>query len=825
MLALIVLGLSSGAYADPDLNVSPVSYDYGEVMVGDYLEHYFTFENTGTDTVYISNITFTDPAFSIQYTQFPIAPGTAGQLPVKFKPTQAVFYNAKMQVYSNDPDENPFEVDLSGIGVVPTVDGWEWINTGFDYILVDMEFPCGQNQIGFAVGQANTYNGEGIVIKTTDGGTSWNRVTANGIPWLDALSFPDTLVGYAGGWGSYLIKTTDGGVTWNQMNFPYSQEIYKITDVEFRDRNNGVVLAMPQTGLEPHVYITHDGGSTWIKSNSFSLYHALMVDWVNDSTLVAVGQKDIIMRSTDGGINWTMVATTGNPDHILTSVTFYDDQYGLASGDYSHVYKTKDGGQTWNPLELPSNDDILHTAAIWDEDTAWIVGTPELVFKTTDGGDNWSLAYNGNFQRAFYRILFTDNYTGFISASHGVILRKQGFPEIPVIQVDPAALDFGQMNVNDTLTLPLVIKNTGYGKLNVTNIVSSNDVFTVDTTNFSVRPRHEQVVNVSFVPTVAGVYNAVLTITSNDTLNTTWEVSLTGEALALTPAINVSPLQLDFGITPINETNQMEVTVANTGNGVLNVTGMNISDDAFGVDQVVFEVEPGEMQNITVSFEPTQEQVYNGTIEILSNDPATPVVTITVTGEGVYYAPVIEVTPLSLNYDTTLVGQTTYKDVTVKNNGNVPLNVTNIFTSVDVFSVNTTSFDLEPGTSQEIQVAFTPENAQVYQGVLTVESNDPDHPAVLVDLMGVGTIETGVGAETEDGKWRVYPNPARNILYVDHVKDKEVRLYDLTGRLVLITNASSDRLSLDVSSLGRGVYVIKVMGDRSVESKMIKIER
>jgi hypothetical protein len=91
--------------------------------------------------------------------------------------------------------------------------------------------------------------------------------------------------------------------------------------------------------------------------------------------------------------------------------------------------------------------------------------------------------------------------------------------------------------------------------------------------------------------------------------------------------------------------------------------------------------------------------------------------------------------------------------------------------------------------------------------------------------MGVGAIETGVGAETEDGKWRVYPNPARNILYVDHVKDKEVRLYDLTGRLVLIANASSDRLSLDVSSLGRGVYVIKVMGDRFVESKMIKIER
>ena len=148
---LLLFSLNNTVKAQPDIDITPVSHDYGEVIVGNFVNYYFTFSNTGDETLHITNIEFTDPAFSIQYTEFTIQPGASGQLPIKFQPTQSKDYSAKMMVYSDDPDENPFYVYLSGKGTAPLTSGWEWINTGFDYILVDLNFPQGQNKVGFAV--------------------------------------------------------------------------------------------------------------------------------------------------------------------------------------------------------------------------------------------------------------------------------------------------------------------------------------------------------------------------------------------------------------------------------------------------------------------------------------------------------------------------------------------------------------------------------------------------------------------------------------------------------------------------------------------------
>ncbi len=54
---------------------------------------------------------------------------------------------------------------------------WEWIETGYNFILTDVQFPLGQSQIGYAVGMNSTYNGDGIVLKTIDGGDTWTQST------------------------------------------------------------------------------------------------------------------------------------------------------------------------------------------------------------------------------------------------------------------------------------------------------------------------------------------------------------------------------------------------------------------------------------------------------------------------------------------------------------------------------------------------------------------------------------------------------------------------------------------------------------------------
>ena len=294
----------------------------------------------------------------------------------------------------------------------PTV-GWEWIDTGFDTILMDIEFPEGQSQIGYAVGESLTYRGEGIVIKTTDGGDTWTRLTPEGIPGLEAMSFVDLQTGYAGGWGDGLIKTIDGGITWETV--AVVDEMLVVTDIEFKDPNHGVLFE------GANVYVTEDGGRTWNAGTGITrVCHE--VTWASEETLFAVGNDNYVFTSTDGGYAWATVHT-GRLQELLLGVDFLNPDYGIAVGDYSTVLRTIDGGKTWSRSPLPG-DMLLKSVVIRDEDTAYLCGTPEYVFKTTDGGTTWRSDYDGNWRRAFNRIRFTDDGIGFICGSGGIVLRK-----------------------------------------------------------------------------------------------------------------------------------------------------------------------------------------------------------------------------------------------------------------------------------------------------------------------------------------------------------------------------------------------------------------
>ena len=67
--------------------------------------------------------------------------------------------------------------------------GWQWINTGYDFILFDISFPAGQSNIGYAVGSDVTYDGNGIILKTTDNGLTWFQISTGTIPGLQSVYF------------------------------------------------------------------------------------------------------------------------------------------------------------------------------------------------------------------------------------------------------------------------------------------------------------------------------------------------------------------------------------------------------------------------------------------------------------------------------------------------------------------------------------------------------------------------------------------------------------------------------------------------------------
>lgn len=68
------------------------------------------------------------------------------------------------------------------------------------------------------------------------------------------FSFPTTNVGYASASTSFIYKTTNGGSSWNKINISNNK---KCNGIEFFDANNGMCL------MDDDVYVTSDGGQSW----------------------------------------------------------------------------------------------------------------------------------------------------------------------------------------------------------------------------------------------------------------------------------------------------------------------------------------------------------------------------------------------------------------------------------------------------------------------------------------------------------------------------------------------------------------------------------
>ena len=295
--------------------------------------------------------------------------------------------------------------------------GWQWINTGYDFILFDISFPAGQSNIGYAVGSDVTYDGNGIILKTTDNGLTWFQISTGTIPGLQSVYFTSVDTGYAAGWQDYFVKTTDGGATWTQKSV--DPNVWYFVDIEFWDSNHGIAAA-----ALAQLFVTTDAGETWTPATGMN-QDVQDVCYAGSNTLYAVGGDEKISKSIDGGFTWTEIYS-GTFQSYLLGVNFLNPSFGVVGGDDAKVMITTDGGSSWT-TSYAGPYALYHGTYIRDMNTMFVAGTPEQVYKSTDGGSTWNSDFNGANNIALYRIKFTQNGTGFICGSQGMILRNTDY--------------------------------------------------------------------------------------------------------------------------------------------------------------------------------------------------------------------------------------------------------------------------------------------------------------------------------------------------------------------------------------------------------------
>jgi hypothetical protein len=306
-------------------------------------------------------------------------------------------------------------------------------------------------------------------------------------------------------------------------------------------------------------------------------------------------------------------------------------------------------------------------------------------------------------------------------------------------------LTFGNVGVGSTGQKTLIIKNTGTGPLTVTGI-SYPAGFSGDWSG-SIAPGGTQNVPVTFTPAAAQAYSGTVTVNSDKTSGTE-TIAASGTGIAPTRILGLTG-PLTFGNVSLGSTGQRNLTIKNTGNSALTVSGISYPAGFSGAWSGV--IAPGGSQVVTVTFTPDAAQAYSGTVTV-NSDKSTGIGAIAASGTGIAPTRIIGLTgPLA--FGNVSVGATSQKKLTIRNTGNSALTVTGI--SYPAGFSGDWSGSIAPGGTQVVVVTFTPLASQAYSGNVTVNSN-PTSGITTIAASGNGllpeiAVEQPAGTGLTDG--------------------------------------------------------------------------
>ena len=265
---------------------------------------------------------------------------------------------------------------MSGNGIV-----LKTLNGGTNWLVISTAFS------GSSIFFNNQYTGyicEGTIFKTTDGGISWNDLHQSS---MLSVNFADLNTGYAVGYNSKIAKTTDGGATWDlQFVSMYGN---KLNSVFFRNAYTGFIAGGKMT--EPYsgvIYKTINGGNSWYEvSPSTSDIDFRSITFPSNDIGYAVGgyeygSSGVIYKTSNGGETWLQ---QGIVNRDLNSVHFWDTQIGYAVGEGGIILKTTNGSAIWNS-QVSSTDKDLNSVYFLANNLGFTVGISGSVQKTINGG-------------------------------------------------------------------------------------------------------------------------------------------------------------------------------------------------------------------------------------------------------------------------------------------------------------------------------------------------------------------------------------------------------------------------------------------------------
>ncbi|MCD4723691.1 MAG: T9SS type A sorting domain-containing protein [Bacteroidales bacterium] len=255
-------------------------------------------------------------------------------------------------------------------------------------------FMSWENNKGMLVGYGGT------ISRTMDGGSSWEKINKGLNVYFSELGFFDSFngLGIGGVWSTaQLLRTYDGGYNWEYDTIIPNGRFYNL----YMDGQSCYLLNDSSQMMK-----THDGGLNWELLDIISpdSYYSDF-QFVNENTGYCCGYKGEFIKTINGGLSWEDMSF-GSTFH-LSKVFFADDLHGwLINYDAKEILRTSNGGETWASSQLGSTMIYQPVSIFFHDVNAGYVTTDDgLLYKSIDGGASWELLYgfpSGNQSKIYF---------------------------------------------------------------------------------------------------------------------------------------------------------------------------------------------------------------------------------------------------------------------------------------------------------------------------------------------------------------------------------------------------------------------------------------
>lgn len=657
-------------------------------------------------------------------------------------------------------------------------------------------------------------------------------------PFDYATNFRDIYVDSSGnGWAvgtcGTLASTANNGLDWEIGASPGSLDF-------------NVVACKPGTDCQTvflakdnQVFRSTNGGQDWTDI-PVSCYDPRGFNFVNDEVIVLTHSNESLFRSTDSGDNWTEIplaythrgeahfpsATVGyifqqsggpllkSTDAGATWDSIYqfdanayygdwlDEHIGFLYDQNRHIYKTTDGGNNWDlvtDIGVPSN--LRHLVALSEMELVAYV-FPNHIFRSTDGGVTW--VNNASIESGLRYTGIHNNGGDFWIASWG----SEIFYSSDSLQT--ATSQFPGLRPNfEAVAFPS--NEVGYAlqeRMGIFKTIDGGDTWAQMTNDFLTVSRDFLVLDEETV--IIPYNNSGPQITEDG--GDTWEPLFPDDVQDTTYVFQIEQLPGGrlylfgsvHGAYSDDGGDTWEIIYHGLGTYPRSMVFIDDQHGVVGSDggKIVATADGGDTWELVVDGDFTNQPYYN----LLALDNGT----IVISGTGLARCS----SDGGQTWNTDSCAGSSSPGTTVKGPDGSLYSFRSFSSHEDILTDIQRSTD--QGQSWESIVSFC---TYAIPGAVS-----PDGRYLYVyyaagflgriDLEGiVGTDQVPIDEITEA---KVYPNPTNSILHVDLPQGAgagHVVLYDLHGRQVQQQTVNTPSLTLDLSTLHNGIFLLQLKGD------------